>query len=1132
MTVVFQRVVRAPPRCPVKGGWILALVEGLQESWPMPERLPMPYERTSIDTNDDDNDDDVAHQNDGTILFIDSPLSPDAAYTRLYLQVVGVLEHDMCIVVVQKQKENHPSHDDHDGRRPKKATSSKSAAPSFPAMMKSLFDDAEGKIIKSLDNYLHKFSAGMIPIDDFRADEEEEDQESPIKVPTVAEHQQAMMEALLETGTSIIDAEIVTEDDIVTTTTVSPEKLTDNAVRPTLKEQQPQPPPPDPAKVAAAVWETMRRPASQQPVETGDFAVRAAKKATLQRTTTNEFAVASAAKKKQRTTTTRTTANAVDAAAAATTKQPVKSADSTTTPKQQQQQAAAAAVANHPPPEMLEASAMNWMAIRPPMLDPAISGVKRTFQQTISRPEDYVPGRRRHTGTTTAATVATTTTTNNNKPSTTMNNGTKAAERAVTSNSENMKQQQQTLPLIDEAETDTTTTPSSQHTTEKILDAPIDAWIPSVPKGTAKETEADEITASKTVKQQLQQQQRKLNLVTMEERDPVLMPRETIISDDPGIQSMQEALDAMIEQTKEMTPEELLQDVMNFGEKLEREEKRGFVLGAFATAKELLRLKQQKENNDPKKKQPSVAVRELTPDEALKEMFQAGERLAEGRITRKESQRATFSPEEDELIDSLIASDKAVSRHARVLDDGLAELEVMIQRSPGEEFDDVTKRKPLFDVMSGPEVYNPNVDPKTAVNWPGALPGTRDLKLPKELDEAVKQAKFAADVLMKVKESIGADGKTQFKLGMHIIAPDQISKLRVVVDDAVQIGLIDDPLELMSEESRLQMLIDELWTQPDERTREIVCNYKDLLLSEYFVAHVKKRLELMALRDVDALRKDDTSVEEVHQRERDILGQLVSYTQLLVKETRALGAELEASQLEVIRSICKVAMDPSLKTEEETAMALTDAVRDMRPLFDDMFIAYLKYAVAEEEGKLARAGTLDDPAANEWLFVLKIVQQGVYKEISKSINRYLDHIWYILRMETPTERRMLLEMLVNDMPTLDVRPFVQVVENIAGSLGQSAKGDFDGATPLGEMTNKVLQLYRDVREILPPERIAEKSRVADEWAARQRKRLMDQRQMTRQRIQASQDTEHLEDEIAAMDKRGGGDDDSDLDEFD
>jgi hypothetical protein len=353
-----------------------------------------------------------------------------------------------------------------------------------------------------------------------------------------------------------------------------------------------------------------------------------------------------------------------------------------------------------------------------------------------------------------------------------------------------------------------------------------------------------------------------------------------------------------------------------------------------------------------------------------------------------------------------------------------------------------------------------------------------------------------------------------------------------VVDDAVEIGLIDDPLELLAEESRLQMLIDELWVQPDERTREIVSNFKDVLLSEHFTAHVRKRLELMAQRDVDALRNDDTSLESVHQRERDILGQLVSYTQLLVKETRALGAELEASQLEVIRSICKVAMDPSLKTEEETAMALTDAVRDMRPLFDDMFIAYLKYAVAEEEGRLARAGTLDDAAANEWLFVLKIVQQGVYKEIAKSINRLLEHTWYILRMETPAERRKLLEMLVDDMPTMDVRPFVHVVENIAGALGQSATGDFDGATELGEMTNNVLQLYRDVREVLPPERIAEKSRVADEWVARQRKRLMDQRQMTRQRLKGSQDTEHLEEKIAAFDQRGGSDDNFEQDVFD
>ena len=134
---------------------------------------------------------------------------------------------------------------------------------------------------------------------------------------------------------------------------------------------------------------------------------------------------------------------------------------------------------------------------------------------------------------------------------------------------------------------------------------------------------------------------------------------------------------------------------------------------------------------------------------------------------------------------------------------------------------------------------------------------------------------------------------------------------------------------------------------------------------------VKVRLQKMADRDLDALRRNDESLKEPHERERTILGQLVIYAQLLLKEARALGAELEAQQLEVIRSICQVAMDPKHQTEEETAMALSDAVRDMRPLLDDSFIAYLKYAVAEEEARLARAGLLPDPEHNQWLFVLK-----------------------------------------------------------------------------------------------------------------------------------------------------------------
>ena len=196
-------------------------------------------------------------------------------------------------------------------------------------------------------------------------------------------------------------------------------------------------------------------------------------------------------------------------------------------------------------------------------------------------------------------------------------------------------------------------------------------------------------------------------------------------------------------------------------------------------------------------------------------------------------------------------------------------------------------------------------------------------------------------------------------------------------------------------------------------------------------------------------------------------------------------------------------------------MALSDAVRDMRPLLDDSFVAYLKYAVAEEEARLARAGLVDDPDYNQWLFVLKIVQQGVYAEIAKGINRYIEHIWYVIRMETPQQRRQLLSDLIDDMPTMDVRPFVRVVENIVGSLGDGIRGNFDGLVPLGEMTNTLLQLQNDVQELLPPERIAEKSKDADEWAAKQRKRLMEQRRIGRQRLQAVKDTSGREEDIEA-----------------
>ena len=585
-------------------------------------------------------------------------------------------------------------------------------------------------------------------------------------------------------------------------------------------------------------------------------------------------------------------------------------------------------------------------------------------------------------------------------------------------------------------------------------------------------------------------------------------------------------VDGDSEESGEMTAEELLKDVLKFGEEQEANEidGAGFVDGAFSKAKELLSLENHQANRD---RETDLEFRDQTvskEERELKEIFAAGQNIAEGRIISspftqtqvpKQSNKSQIDVQDkvvtNDYVDELIAADKTVPRNARTLDDELAELEVRISRSPEEALDQGDNA--LFDIFSGPEIYNPNVDPEVSVNWPGALPGTRtDIKLPPELEQAIKNARYAATILSKVVDDNSSfdlddiSSKTFF-IGDQEITIDRIRKLQKCVEEGVAVGLIQDPFEYMQEKSRLAMIIDELRFQPDERFGEIIFNYKDLMLSDNFIVLLREKLQNMVQveRDYMSNGKPMAEIEDLHNRERQILGILVQYAQLLLKETRALGAELEASQLEIIRSICQVAMDPSHETEEETAMALTDAVRDMKPLLDENFVAYLKYAIAEEEGRLARASLLDDPEHNRWLFVLKIVQEGVYAELSRGVQRYIDHISYVLRMETKIERRMLLSQLIDAMPTMDIRPFVKVVDNIAASLGTTTKGEFKESS-LGSMANKILQLRRDVHELLPTERINILSKEADEWAARQKAKLMEQRGISKQRLTAARDS--------------------------
>ena len=1127
--VLYQKVVRSPPKSD-PSLLIGLLFEYLQDDFVLPDRLPMTYHRVD-DTSS------LGMKEEESVLIWNSPLSPNPQVTALRVSVIAINSHDsgdennstgqssnvntpnMAMVVVEKT-----------------VVSASSFNKKFPPMLQNLFAASEKQILKALDRGLDEFmmvlpktrrnrsvvisqnsnngydktltpqeNAMLVATqlyDDDQNEANKNDEQFPTKQDSTKQNDMngGLKNTSLVTATTILDANIIERNGVNVLSEIDgkPQTRKDNEVGESEQQKR--------ERQRHAVLQSMNYNVtipnstnSQQQQQSSkaiekvemsippglDFAVHAAKMAQAKRMKSlpkNENSTASDETKTS-------DEYAVKQAAKVTAQR---------RSKQQQQQIPSINNSNGKmrktaDPMTLEPEiTMKLLQQRSPMLNDALSQrTSRAFIRTISAPSEY----------------------------TSMQNPNRKSDTSSSTSSSDKKPMDKQKIKVNVVANQGIKSESNDSTRHSGIDSGQN-WSTPIQK--------------KTINLNVRENEKE----PFEAVESSMFEKSGDDVTDEIYDLAQSAFEDMIEQTSEdMTPEEMLAKVMKYGTEQEMNERvgTGFVSAAFGKAKSLLReqnerreLRLRQERSQESRTAEIITTNNhdtsevLSPSEELQRMFMAGESIAERRITTTTTASGSMGGKRTTTkqdIDDLIEAEKTVTRHARVLDEELTELMVRINKTPTEGSDGVGRNQ-FFDVLSGPEVYDQNVDPLTAINWPGALPGTKTVRLPKELDEAVRQAKFAAEVLTNVEEVESKDGLKSYRVGKRELSAQQFLNLQSVVKEAVEICLIDDPLVLQQEEARLQMLVDELIYQPEERMREVASNYKDLLLSDNFTFLVKKRLNEMIERDLDALRRDDDSSDEINTREREILGQLVVYAQLLLKEVQALGAELESQQLEVIRSICKVAMDPTHRTEEEAAMALSDAVRDMRPLFDEGFIAYLKYALAEEEGRLARAGLLHDPEYNQWLFVLKIVQQGVHAEIAKGINRYLEHIWYILRMETSAERRMLLEKLVDVMPTLDVRPFVQVVENIVGALGDGVRGEFDGVTALGELTNKLLQLHRDVREVLPDDRIAKMSRDADEWAARQKQRLMEQRNLTKQRLKAAQDTEYLDKEIEEFGKRG------------
>ena len=62
---------------------------------------------------------------------------------------------------------------------------------------------------------------------------------------------------------------------------------------------------------------------------------------------------------------------------------------------------------------------------------------------------------------------------------------------------------------------------------------------------------------------------------------------------------------------------------------------------------------------------------------------------------------------------------------------------------------------------------------------------------------------------------------------------------------------------------------------------------------------------------------------------------------------------------------------------------------------------------------------------------------------------------------------------------------------------------------MGGMTNKILQLQRDVEDILPLERVKLMSRDANKWTAGRRRNLVESREETRLRLKNAREMEGI-----------------------
>eukprot|EP00968_Pinguiococcus_pyrenoidosus_P016010 scaffold1505_cov256-Pinguiococcus_pyrenoidosus.AAC.10 len=273
---------------------------------------------------------------------------------------------------------------------------------------------------------------------------------------------------------------------------------------------------------------------------------------------------------------------------------------------------------------------------------------------------------------------------------------------------------------------------------------------------------------------------------------------------------------------------------------------------------------------------------------------------------------------------------------------------------------------------------------------------------------------------------------------------DVVSALSAQTDARANSTRASDPVELQAQKQALTATLDA---------------NKRLLLSDNYPLMVRALIEGGGL---------------ASEADRAALKSLNEYALSLAEQLQEMVRLAEQQQLEKIARLCRVAQEDMEKLPKE--------VRRMRSLFDSEFIAYLRYAIEKETADIAKQGMNPEREPSEWLQVLNIIRKGVLAERAEDVKGDVEMLQIAMAPNDPKARTHLLRRLIEEKMIPEDLPRVrQTALNMAGNfeihttqekireaLERAEAGE---VTEQDDLDTRVLQLGKDIMEILPDERI-------------------------------------------------------------